>query len=128
MYNYNIKTARKYNYSAGEESEALKNEKVHENNGIDPQHSDAGFRADRLRFAAFGFLRQACGIGAQIAESLRLHEGLTMKQALDRAIELLRTVEMPDPEHRVNCYPHQLSGGLRQRAMIAIALACSPKV
>lgn len=67
-------------------------------------------------------------IGAQIAESLRLHEGLTMKQALDRAIELLRTVEMPDPEHRVNCYPHQLSGGLRQRAMIAIALACSPKL
>ena len=67
-------------------------------------------------------------IGAQIAESLRLHEGLTMKQALDRAVELLRMVEMPDAEHRINCYPHQLSGGLRQRAMIAIALACSPRL
>ncbi len=67
-------------------------------------------------------------IGAQIAESLRLHEGMTMKDALDRAVELLKMVEMPDPEHRVNCYPHQLSGGLRQRAMIAIALSCSPQL
>ena len=67
-------------------------------------------------------------IGVQIAESLRLHEGLTMKQSLDRAVELLKMVEMPDAEHRINCYPHQLSGGLRQRAMIAIALACSPKL
>ncbi len=67
-------------------------------------------------------------IGVQIAESLRLHEGLTMKEALDRAVELLKLVEMPDAEQRINCYPHQLSGGLRQRTMIAIALACSPKL
>lgn len=67
-------------------------------------------------------------IGIQIAESLRLHEGLTMKQALTRAVELLKMVEMPDAEQRIGCYPHQLSGGLRQRAMIAIALACSPKL
>ncbi|MBR0444323.1 MAG: ABC transporter ATP-binding protein [Clostridia bacterium] len=67
-------------------------------------------------------------IGVQIAESLRLHEGMTMKQALNRAVELLKMVEMPDAEQRIGCYPHQLSGGLRQRAMIAIALACSPKL
>lgn len=67
-------------------------------------------------------------IGVQIAESLRLHEGLTMKEALLRAVELLKMVEMPDAEQRINSYPHQLSGGLRQRAMIAIALACSPKL
>ena len=67
-------------------------------------------------------------IGIQIAESLRLHEGMTMKQALARSVELLKMVEMPDAEQRIGCYPHQLSGGLRQRAMIAIALACSPKL
>ena len=67
-------------------------------------------------------------IGVQIAEGLRLHEGLTMRQALSRAVDLLKMVEIPDAEQRIGCYPHQLSGGLRQRAMIAIALACSPQL
>ncbi len=67
-------------------------------------------------------------IGRQIAEVLLLHQGMTTKQAHERAIEMLRLVKIPEPEQRVKEYPHQLSGGMRQRAMIAIALACNPKV
>jgi peptide/nickel transport system ATP-binding protein len=67
-------------------------------------------------------------IGRQIAEVLLLHQGMTTKQAYDRAVEMLRLVKIPEPEQRVKEYPHQLSGGMRQRAMIAIALACNPKV
>jgi peptide/nickel transport system ATP-binding protein len=67
-------------------------------------------------------------IGAQIAEVLLLHQGLTKAQAHAKAIEMLRLVKIPEPEQRVNEYPHQLSGGMRQRAMIAIALACNPQV
>ncbi len=67
-------------------------------------------------------------IGDQIAEVLRLHEGLPRKDAWDRAIEMLRLVGIPAPERRVGEYPHQLSGGMRQRAMIAMALACNPKL
>jgi peptide/nickel transport system ATP-binding protein len=67
-------------------------------------------------------------VGEQIAESVRLHEGLSRKDALDRAVEMLRLVRIPTPERRVNDYPHQFSGGMRQRVMIAIALACSPKL
>ena len=67
-------------------------------------------------------------VGEQIAESLRLHEGLSRKDALDRAVEMLRLVRIPTPERRVNDYPHQFSGGMRQRVMIAIALACKPKL
>jgi peptide/nickel transport system ATP-binding protein len=67
-------------------------------------------------------------IGDQIAESVRLHEGLSKKAALDRAVEMLQLVNIPTPQRRVNDYPHQFSGGMRQRVMIAIALACNPKL
>jgi peptide/nickel transport system ATP-binding protein len=67
-------------------------------------------------------------IGRQIAEVLLLHQGMTTRQAYARAVEMLRLVKIPEPEQRVKEYPHQLSGGMRQRAMIAIALACNPKV
>ena len=67
-------------------------------------------------------------VGAQIAESVRLHEGLSKKDALDRAVEMLRRVRIPTPERRIHDHPHQFSGGMRQRVMIAIALACNPQL
>jgi peptide/nickel transport system ATP-binding protein len=67
-------------------------------------------------------------VGEQIAEVLRNHKGMTRKDAHDRAIELLRQVRIPDAERRVREFPHQFSGGMRQRVMIAIALACNPQI
>jgi peptide/nickel transport system ATP-binding protein len=67
-------------------------------------------------------------IGRQIAESVRLHRGASKAQARERALEVLSLVEMPRPRERLDAYPHQLSGGLRQRVMIAMALACDPKL
>ncbi len=67
-------------------------------------------------------------IGDQIAEVLRLHERMSRKDAWDRSVEMLRMVGIPAPGRRVREYPHQLSGGMRQRAMIAMALACNPKL
>lgn len=67
-------------------------------------------------------------VGFQIMEALRAHSDMSRKDARARAIELLRMVGLPDPEHRVDYYPHQLSGGQKQRVMIAIAISCEPKV
>ena len=67
-------------------------------------------------------------IGEQIAEVPRRHEGLSRKAALERTIEMLRLVQIPNPDKRVHDYPHQFSGGMRQRVMIAMALSCSPKL
>jgi peptide/nickel transport system ATP-binding protein len=67
-------------------------------------------------------------IGEQIAEVLRRHEGLSRKAALDKTVEMLRLVQIPNPDKRVGDYPHQFSGGMRQRVMIAMALSCSPKL
>ena len=67
-------------------------------------------------------------VGDQIAEVLRLHEGLGRREALDRTVEMLRLVHIPNAERRVGDYPHQFSGGMRQRVMIAMALSCNPKL
>jgi peptide/nickel transport system ATP-binding protein len=67
-------------------------------------------------------------IGRQIAETLTLHQGLDRRAALARAVDMLRLVHIPEAERRIAEYPHQLSGGMRQRVMIAMALACNPKL
>src|SRR5579875_3535093 len=67
-------------------------------------------------------------VGEQVAEPVRLHRGASRREAADRALEVLELVGLPRPKERLRDYPHQLSGGLRQRVMIAIALACEPKV
>ena len=73
-------------------------------------------------------LNPVFSVGDQIGESLRLHRGLDAKQARESAIDMLRQVGIPAPERRIDEYPHQLSGGMRQRVMIAIALACQPDI
>jgi peptide/nickel transport system ATP-binding protein len=94
----------------------------------------ARLREIRGREIAFVFqepmtsLNPAFRIGNQISEVLRRHLGLNRAQARLRAIELLDLVRIPAPERRVDEYPHQLSGGMRQRVMIAMALACDPKI
>ncbi len=67
-------------------------------------------------------------VGLQIAEGPQVHLGMSRAQAADRAVELMRRVGIPDPERRFRAYPHEFSGGMRQRVMIAIALSCEPSV
>ena len=73
-------------------------------------------------------LNPVMSVGKQITETLLLHEKISIKEAMDRALELFKMVDMPDAKSRLWCYPHQLSGGLRQRVMIAMAIACTPKI
>ena len=67
-------------------------------------------------------------VGAQIAETVREHEGLGRRAALEKAVEMLRLVHIPNAQRRVHDYPHQFSGGMRQRVMIAMALSCNPQL
>jgi peptide/nickel transport system ATP-binding protein len=67
-------------------------------------------------------------VGQQIAETVRLHEGLSRRAAMEKAVEMLKLVHIPNAQKRVDDYPHQFSGGMRQRVMIAMALSCNPKL
>src|SRR5436853_7026572 len=67
-------------------------------------------------------------VGNQIGEAIKLHQGLGKRETLQKTIEMLRLVKIADPESRVDSYPHQLSGGMRQRVMIAMALSCNPSL
>ena len=73
-------------------------------------------------------LNPLIAVGRQIAEAIALHRGLSRRDAFDRAIEMLRRVHIPEAERRAHAYPHQLSGGMRQRVMIAMAVSCNPKL
>lgn len=91
---------------------------------------------DRIRGKEIGFIFQepmtslnpVLTVGEQIAEIIRCHEKVSQKQALDRTIEMLRLVQISNADVRMKHYPHQFSGGMRQRVMIAMALACRPKL
>lgn len=67
-------------------------------------------------------------VGSQIAEALMIHKGVSAKEAMNETIELLKVVQIPSPEMRVKDYPHQMSGGMRQRVMIAMAISCNPSL
>ncbi len=95
-----------------------------------------GRRAKEIRGSDIGMIFQepmnsfspVHSVGSQITEALRLHSNISKKEARNRAIEMLSRVGIPQPENRFDSYPHQLSGGMRQRAMIAMALVCNPRI
>ncbi len=94
-----------------------------------PEREMRAIRGDRIGMIfqePMTSLNPVFTVGDQIAEAVRLHQGKSRKEARAVAIEMLAKVGIPAPEHRVDDYPHQLSGGMRQRVMIAIALACKP--
>jgi peptide/nickel transport system ATP-binding protein len=96
-----------------------------------PDRAMRNMRGDRLAMIfqePMTSLNPLMTVGRQISEAIALHQGLSRRDAFDQAVEMLRRVHIPEPERRVHAYdyPHRLSGGMRQRAMIALALACDP--
>ncbi|MBL8344877.1 MAG: ABC transporter ATP-binding protein [Rubrivivax sp.] len=94
-----------------------------------PEHEMRKVRGNRISMIfqePMTSLNPAYTVGDQIAESVRLHQGLNRRDAMDRAAQMLDAVGIPDPGKRVHEHPHQFSGGMRQRVMIAMALACQP--
>ena len=91
-------------------------------------HKVRGSRISMIFQDALSSLNPVFTVGDQICEPLMIHQGLARRQAMEKAVELLKLVNIPAPERRVMQYPHELSGGMRQRVMVAIALACKPEL
>jgi peptide/nickel transport system ATP-binding protein/oligopeptide transport system ATP-binding protein len=96
--------------------------------GMEQMRSIRGNRISMIFQEPMTSLNPVYTIGNQISEMFLLHEKSSKRESWDRSIEMLRKVQIPAPEKRVHEYPHQLSGGMRQRAMIAMALACNPEI
>src|SRR6516164_9132833 len=97
---------------------------------LEPQEMRAlrGNRISMIFQEPMTSLNPAFTVGNQIIEAIQRHRKMTRREARERAIEMLRRVHIPAPERRIDEYPHKLSGGMRQRVMIAMALACDPKL
>lgn len=96
-----------------------------------PEKKMQSIRGEKISMVfqdALSSLNPVFTVGSQIMEALLIHQKISKKEAVEKSIEMLRLVGIPEPEKRFAQYPHQLSGGMRQRVMIAIALACHPKL